>query len=96
MYTTAGPMQVPQGQPMPYPIAGPGTEQATESGTVAHESNGMVYYFDASQYGNGQYPNAPYGAPQAGGQAGMGEAMPPPAPYYYTPYYGGSNPYYAG
>ena len=97
MYNTTGPMQVPQGQPMSYPMPAPGTEQPTESGTVAHESNGTVYYFDASQFDNGQYPSAQYGAPP-GGAVGMGEAIaPPPVPYYYgNPYYTGPTPYYPG
>ncbi|KAL1956568.1 hypothetical protein VTO42DRAFT_7039 [Malbranchea cinnamomea] len=76
VYGAPGPVPVfvPQGQPMPYGMA-PG--EVLPSGTVAHESNGTVYYYDASQFANGQYPQAPYPAPP--------HMMAPPGSTYYYP-----------
>ncbi|KAK2768896.1 hypothetical protein FQN53_006243 [Emmonsiellopsis sp. PD_33] len=74
----------PQQQP-----AGDQSQQA-QAGTVAHESNGTVYYYDTSQVPGSGYPqNAPYpaqpqGAPQ-GGVVGIGGMMTPPGPTYYYP-----------
>ncbi|GES65549.1 hypothetical protein ATEIFO6365_0010047200 [Aspergillus terreus] len=74
---------------VPYVVAGapPSTEQTSQSGTVAHEAGGTVYFYDAMQ----MYPGSPYGvpgtgAPGPGGVMGMGGMMTPPgAAYYYPP-----------
>ncbi|KAL9597603.1 MAG: hypothetical protein Q9219_005042 [cf. Caloplaca sp. 3 TL-2023] len=68
----------------PAPLA---TEATSQPGTVAHESNGMVYYYDSSQLPSGGESNAPYvgggyGIPQAGGVVGMGGMITPPIQYY--------------
>lgn len=91
VYNTSAPVFVPQGQgqgqQMQYPMSGPAGEQGSQTGTVAHESNGTVYFYDTSQYSN-----APYPAPSQGGVVGMGGMMTPPGPTYYYPpqpnYYG--------
>ncbi|EAS36688.3 uncharacterized protein CIMG_02042 [Coccidioides immitis RS] len=76
------PVFVPAGQQAPYGMPSqPTTEQFTQSGTVAHESNGTVYYYDASQYPN--YPNATYPVAPQGGVVGMGGMITPPGTYYY-------------
>ncbi|KAF3479900.1 extensin [Arthroderma uncinatum] len=99
----ASPMYAPpaSGTEYPYTPAGPGPGPAPPAGpgTVAHESNGTVYYYDASQVtapgsssgasvgggpGQGQPPQ-----PQSQGQGvvGIGGMMTPPGPttYYYPP-----------
>ena len=68
----------------------PPTEPTTQVGTVAHESNGMVYYYDSSQLASSAesssaYPLAGYSMPQPGGVIGMGGMMTPPAQYYTQP-----------
>lgn len=82
------------GQQYSYPLAmghqPPLTEPTTQSGTVAHQSNGMVYYYDSSQLaacteGLSGYPLPSYPVPQAGGVIGMGGMMTPPAQYYPLP-----------
>ncbi|PGH34458.1 hypothetical protein GX50_02726 [[Emmonsia] crescens] len=90
------PAYATQGQQMPYsmpPPQPPASDQAqTQSGTVAHESNGTVYYYDTSQLAdstypqqqNATYPAAPQGTPQ-GGVVGMGGMMTPPGTTYYYP-----------
>ena len=75
----------PTGQQVPYMPAPPipTTEQPSQSGTVAHEAGGTVYFYDASQ----MYPN-PYTAPAPpgpGGVVGMGGMMTPPSSGYYYP-----------
>ncbi|KAL8940336.1 MAG: hypothetical protein Q9211_002330 [Gyalolechia sp. 1 TL-2023] len=79
------------GQPYPYTMPGaPGqstTEQTPQQGTVAHESNGMVYYYDSSQLppsgeGSASYVGAGYAMPPAGGVVGMGGMITPPMQYY--------------
>lgn len=55
---------------------------------VAHESNGMVYYYDPSQLVAGSENTNPYAAtgyamPPPGGVIGMGGMMTPPV--YYPP-----------
>lgn len=55
------------------------------AGTVAHESNGMVYYYDSSQVpANAAAPyNASYAEAPVGGVVGMGGMMTPPNHFYY-------------
>lgn len=69
----------PMGQ-QPVPYAG---EQPSQPGTVAHESGGTVYFYDANQ----MYSNPGYGVqgPGAGGVVGMGGMMTPPGAGYYYP-----------
>ena len=91
--SVAAPPFVP-GQQYPYPIPvaappPPPTEPTIQAGTVAHASNGMVYYYDSSQLvtgaeSNTQYPPA-YVMPQAGGVVGMGGMMTPPVQYFPQP-----------
>ncbi|KAL8732189.1 MAG: hypothetical protein Q9166_002936 [cf. Caloplaca sp. 2 TL-2023] len=82
------------GQPYPFtvPVASaPTTTEATsQPGTVAHESNGMVYYYDSSQLntggdGNASYAGADYAMPQASGVMGIGGMMTPPIQFYPQP-----------
>ena len=82
------------GQPYPFsvPVApAPSTAEATaQSGTVAHESNGMVYYYDSSQLNGGGDGSTPYGGaeyamPPASGVMGMGGMMTPPIQFYPQP-----------
>ncbi|KAI1939904.1 hypothetical protein LOZ66_002337 [Ophidiomyces ophidiicola] len=74
---------VPAGQQAPYSIAPqPASDQSSQPATVAHESNGTVYYYDASQFPNysgGTYPVAPQG-----GVVGMGGMLTPPGTYFYS------------
>ncbi|KAK2757890.1 hypothetical protein FQN54_004296 [Arachnomyces sp. PD_36] len=81
-YAPAGPQQAPYGMAAPGPAP-----TAEPSGTVAHESNGMVYYYDSSQLygGNPAMPrhSMPPAPPPAGGVVGMGGMMTPPSGYYY-------------
>lgn len=65
---------------MPAPPAT--AEQPAQPGTVAHESGGTVYYYDAAQLPpNGQYTYPP---PAPGGVVGMGGMMTPGTTYYYA------------
>lgn len=59
----------------------------TQASMVAHESNGMVYYYDpASLPGATQAASMPqFQIPSAGGVMGMGGMITPPAQYYYPP-----------
>lgn len=70
--------------PGPAPAPADGNVAA---GTVAHESNGMVYYYDSSQLPPSS--SAPYSAPFAGapvgGVVGMGGMMTPPTHFFYPP-----------
>ena len=88
----AAPPFVP-GQQYPYPVhvtappPPPSAEPTTQPGTVAHESHGMVYYFDSSQLSvaaetNVQYSSATYVMPDSEGVASMGGMMTPPVHYY--------------
>jgi hypothetical protein len=83
-YAPPGPQQAPYA--MPAPASAPSTDQ---SGTVAHESNGMVYYYDSSQLyaGNPAYSSSsmPVAPPPPGGVVGMGGMMTPPGSGYYYP-----------
>lgn len=91
----AGMPAYPQSQPGPYmvPASGPSGEPPTQTGTVAHEAGGMVYYYDASQmYPNGSFPMH---APGPGGVVGMGGMMTPPGPTYYYPSPQAGGMYYA-
>lgn len=92
--SSIGPPPFVPGQPYPYPVAvvhpPPRTEPTTQAGTVAHESNGMVYYYDSAQLaataeGSSGYPVPGYSVPQAGGVIGMGGMMTPPVQYYPQP-----------
>ncbi|KAL8909069.1 MAG: hypothetical protein Q9207_000403 [Kuettlingeria erythrocarpa] len=62
--------------PAPAP-APPATEPTTQAGTVAHESNGMVYYYDSSQLNSSGDGHAAY--------TGTAYAMTPPLQYYPQP-----------
>ncbi|GAM43631.1 hypothetical protein TCE0_060r18595 [Talaromyces pinophilus] len=64
------------------PSAPPHTtgEQAPHAGTVAHEANGTVYFYDAQEL---YHPNTAYNA--TGGVVGMGGMMTPPGTTYYYP-----------
>lgn len=58
------------------------TEATPQAGTVAHESNGMVYYYDSSQIAtdpehSATYPSVAYAPPN-------GYVVPQPAVYYST------------
>lgn len=82
------------GQQYSYPIAAAGhpppmTEPTSQTGTVAHESNGMVYYYDSSQLAtsnenNSAYPLS-YPIPPNGGIIGIGGMMTPPVQYFPHP-----------
>lgn len=66
------------------------TEPTTQSGTVAHESNGMVYYYDSTQLAtSGEhdpgYSQPVYPIPQNGGVIGIGGMMTPPVQYFPQP-----------
>ncbi|KAK4695572.1 hypothetical protein P7C71_g2202, partial [Lecanoromycetidae sp. Uapishka_2] len=85
--SAAAPAFVP-GQPYQYPMpmAPPPqqhTESTTQAGMVAHESNGMVYYYDPSQLAENtpSFPQASYPMPPP--VVGMGGMMTPPI--YYPP-----------
>jgi len=81
------------GQPYDYPIPlalhpppPPQDETPTQAGTVARESNGMVYYYDSSELAAAaetkpSYPPMAYNMPPPGGLVGIT----PPIPYYPQP-----------
>lgn len=76
--------------PLPMVHQPPRTEPTTQAGTVAHESNGMVYYYDSSQLaasaeGHPGYPIPGYPVPQASGALGVGGILTPPGQYYPQP-----------
>ncbi|KAI9889780.1 MAG: hypothetical protein M1814_004982 [Vezdaea aestivalis] len=97
-----GPQHFPP-QATPYVMAADGSgaavasaspQQATgPSGTIAQESNGMVYYYDSSQVYNPPSapppppppPGAAYPMGQPGGVVGMGGMMTPSPDGYYYP-----------
>lgn len=79
----AAPVFIPAGHPGSYSVPSqPPADQASQAGTVAHESNGTVYYYDSTQFPS--YPNAAYPVPPQGGVVGMGGMLTPPGPYYYS------------
>lgn len=80
--------------PAPVPAATP-TDSNVPAGTVAHESNGMVYYYDSSQFppSTGAPYAGPYTGAPIGGVVGMGGMMTPPNQFFYPPTNNG--PYYA-
>jgi hypothetical protein len=57
----------------------------TQANMVAHESNGMVYYYNPATLPGGTQavPMSPFQIPSAGGVVGMGGMITPPAQYYY-------------
>jgi len=59
------------------------TEATTQAGMVAHESNGMVYYYDPSQLAENNPPFPHSGYPMPPPVVGMGGMMTPPT--YYPP-----------
>jgi hypothetical protein len=76
----------PSQQPMPYVVPSSSSgEQSSQPGTVAHESGGTVYFYDANQ----MYPGANYGGQGPGqgpgGVVGMGGMMTPPGTTYFYP-----------
>ncbi|KAJ5922621.1 hypothetical protein N7516_010324 [Penicillium verrucosum] len=80
----------PGQQAMPY-LAG---EQPPPPGTVAHESGGTVYFYDANNMYGGPAPGpGPGSGSGSGGVVGMGGMMTPPGTTFYYPqqsgqYYG--------
>lgn len=83
--SVAAPAFVP-GQQYPYVLPGPlppvPAEGTTQAGTVAHESNGMVYYYDQSQLQSG--PETGPAFPPVAFAPPSGYMMPQPAVYYPT------------
>ena len=83
--SVAAPPFVP-GQQYPYVVQAPPTpaapEASTQAGTVAHESNGMVYYYDSSQLVSAAEQPASYATVTYANQNGY--MVPPPALYYPT------------
>lgn len=77
------------------PYAG---EQPSQPGTVAHESGGTVYFYDANQmYSNPNYAGpGPGPGPGPGGVVGMGGMMTPPGTTYYYPQPPGTGGVYYG
>jgi CASC3/Barentsz eIF4AIII binding len=74
------------------PISAPAQAPApgdvnTPAGTVAHESNGMVYYYDSAQLppSTGAPYSAPFAGPHVGGVVGMGGMLTPPNHFFYPP-----------
>lgn len=62
-------------------------QNETQANMVAHESNGMVYYYDPANLPGGTQaaPVSQFQIPPAGGMLGMGGMMTPPTQYYYPP-----------
>ena len=74
----------------PMPAAPAPAEPTTQAGTVAHESNGMVYYFDSSQLAATTENSAAYSAnnypiTQAPPMTGLDGMMTMPMPFYPPP-----------
>ncbi|KAJ5154132.1 uncharacterized protein N7500_009571 [Penicillium coprophilum] len=77
----------PSQQAVPYSAG----EQPPQPGTVAHESGGTVYFYDANHMYGDPAPTGPGSGP--GGVVGMGGMMTPPGTTFYYPqqsgqYYG--------
>ena len=74
------------GQQYPFVIPGPPPpappEATTQAGTVAHESNGMVYYYDSSQMATGAENSTPF--PPVAYAPQNGYMVPQPTVYYST------------
>jgi len=68
------PAFVPGSQSHPLPGS---VEAGVQPSTVAHESNGMVYYYNPSLYQNEPHAPVPHFS--------MGPAMAAPTPFYYPP-----------
>jgi CASC3/Barentsz eIF4AIII binding len=70
----------------PLPAPGP-ADGNPAAGTVAHESNGMVYYYDSAQFPPSAGPSysAPFAGAPVGGVVGMGGMMTPPNHFFYPP-----------
>jgi hypothetical protein len=66
----------------PPPPAPPSTDPGAQGATVAHESNGMVYYYNSTQLQQATNPGVPPPYPSAG-VVGMGGMITPPAHFYY-------------
>ncbi|MCJ1475171.1 hypothetical protein MMC13_003831 [Lambiella insularis] len=83
--SVAAPAFVP-GQQYPFVVPGPAPpvppEATTQAGTVAHESNGMVYYYDSSQLASGPENAAAY--PPVAFAPPNGYMAPQSAVYYPT------------
>jgi hypothetical protein len=64
-----------------------GLANDTQANMVAHESNGMVYYYDPATLPGGTQaaPVPQFQIPSAGGVLGMGGMITPPTQYYYPP-----------
>lgn len=79
----------PPGQQVPYMMPAPPTstteQPSSQSQTVAHEADGMVYYYDAAQMYSNPNPYAVPAPPGPGGVVGMGGMMTPPGTAYYYP-----------
>lgn len=74
------PQAPPPPPPAPPHTSGEQQGQPQTTGTVAHEANGTVYFYDAQDL---YQQNAPY--PATGGVVGMGGMMTPPGTTYFYP-----------
>ena len=84
------PVYIP-GQPYPYALPfiqppPPAIESTVQAGTVAHESNGMVYYYDSAQVpaeptAMATFPPATYGGPAPNSAPALDSIMTSPAPH---------------
>ena len=70
--------------PPPPPPPPPAADSSTQNGMVAHESNGMVYYYDPTQVQEQAAGEAPQQGFHVAPTLGMGGMMTPPA-YFYPP-----------
>ena len=92
----AAPPFIPQNASVPYmippapgpaPAPAPPTAESAPGQMVAHESNGMVYYYDPTQLQSA--PSYGYPVAPSGGVIGMGGMMTPPGGIYYSQAPGG-------
>lgn len=82
---------LPGAHPHPYMVptatlaAAASADGNLAAGTVAHESNGMVYYYDSSQFpaSSPAHFSAPFAGSAMGGVVGMGGMMTPPTQFFY-------------